>query len=129
MGNEPAFVETRRMAVRSDMFKELPPSVRTRAIELMLERNSDIPEHPLTADIAGEWIDFHVYRENWNAGRVPRRVDNSDHPDVGPHRPACGDVWPQSDAWIGVRDIDATASVWDALEEVGHDRQSYWRQP
>jgi hypothetical protein len=129
MGNELTLVENRPMTMRSDMFKELPPSVRERAIELMLERNSDLAEHPLTPDKAGEWIDFHVYRENWDAGRVRRLVDNSDHPDIGPHRPTSDHVWPHSDAWIGVRDIDATASVWDALAEVGHDRQSYWRQP
>jgi hypothetical protein len=111
------------------MFKKLPPSVRDRAIDLLLERNSELPEHPLTPEEAGEWIDFQVYRENWDAGRVSRLADNSDHPDVGSHRPTGCPVSAHSDAWIGVRDIDATASVWDALEEVGEDRQGYWRQP
>lgn len=106
--------------------KHLPAELRERAIALMLELNRDPEEHPLTPEKAAAWIDFEVYRQNWHAGRIVHLEDNSDHPDVGPHKPTGRNVWPHPEAWIGTRDLDASLAVWNALEEAGEDPKAYW---
>lgn len=49
-----------------------------------------------------------------------------DHPEVGPHRPTGGNIWPHPEAWIGVRDLDAMMAVFNALSEAGEDPKPYW---
>lgn len=110
----------------ADNPNDLPAELRERAIALMLELNRDPEEHALTPEKAAAWIDFEVYRQNWHAGRIEHREDNSDHPDVGPHKPTGRNVWPHPEAWIGTRDLDASLAVWNALEGAGEDPKSYW---
>lgn len=109
--------------------KQLPADVRERAIEFMFELNNDPPDHPLTPEKAAGWIDYEIYKQNWRAGRIERREDNSDHPEVGPHSPTGRNVWPHPDSWVGTRDLDANLAIWKALEEVGEDPKTYWGGP
>jgi hypothetical protein len=116
----------RRIELVPDDLKPLPANLRERAIALMLELNDDPPEHPLTPEKAAAWIDYEVYRQNWHAGRVEHRGDNSDHPEVGPHKPTGRNVWPHPDAWVGTRDLDASLAIWRTLDEAGEDPKTYW---
>ena len=117
-------IEERRLNVVADRPEEaplpthqllLPEEVRARAIDLMFQFNNDPPDQPLSREKAEKWIDFETLNSNWHRGWI----------EDSPQEPT--KVYPDPEAWIGTRDLDASAAVSTALQEAGFDPRMYFR--